>query len=66
MEPEGSSPYSQQHVTCPHPKPDQPTPRPRSFSYARKHQTTIPGNIFKATNQLNSSIFWIITLRKVI
>jgi hypothetical protein len=28
MEPEGSSPYTQEPVTCPYPEPDQPSLRP--------------------------------------
>jgi hypothetical protein len=32
MEPEGSSPHSQQPVTCPYPEPDQPSLRRSKYS----------------------------------
>jgi hypothetical protein len=32
MEPEGSSPYTQEPATCPYPEPDQPSQRPHTQS----------------------------------
>jgi hypothetical protein len=33
MEPEGSSPYTQEPATCPYPEPDQPSLRPHTQPY---------------------------------
>jgi hypothetical protein len=36
MEPEGSSPYTQEPATCPYPEPDQPSLRPHTNDHTGK------------------------------
>jgi len=58
MEPEGSSPRSQDPFTCPHPEPDQSSPRALTDFYLSPILTYMPYTNTYSKYHLNSASCW--------